>query len=257
MKNLIEKHARYYSARCNPVGQRNKMEAQHYGAKMAICSMEGLTKFSLFDLTTWSYVSLDSKYARLLCDDASVDTENGTGNLFYGSLHPDDLQQVCHAEEETYRLLAKMPPDVRSDYFLATPVRLRNGKGGYRHVMRRVIDFKPGRKGEPWLLLIAVDVLEEEAGNFKETPMLINRRTKELYRMPPGKPCTCEKLNLSERELQVMQLAGMGFTNKEISEKLFLSIHTVATHRKNAYRDFGTGNIRIIYMMLQLLGILD
>lgn len=40
---------------------------------------------------------------------------------------------------------------------------------------------------------------------------------------PPG--------GLTEREAQVLQMIAFGFTNKEIGEKLYLSVRTVETHR--------------------------
>lgn len=39
--------------------------------------------------------------------------------------------------------------------------------------------------------------------------------------------------DISEREREIVKYVALGFTNKEIAEKLFLSIHTVTTHRKN------------------------
>ncbi|MCS6982523.1 MAG: response regulator transcription factor [Flavobacteriales bacterium] len=47
-----------------------------------------------------------------------------------------------------------------------------------------------------------------------------------------------EEIVLSERELQVLSLIAEGLTNKEIGDRLFLSAHTVATHRKNLMRKF-------------------
>lgn len=41
---------------------------------------------------------------------------------------------------------------------------------------------------------------------------------------------------LSEREHEVLSLIGKGLTSREISEKLFISIHTVNSHRKNLLR---------------------
>ncbi len=46
----------------------------------------------------------------------------------------------------------------------------------------------------------------------------------------------CESINLSFREIEVTKLIVEGLTNKEISDKLFISIHTVYTHRKNIMR---------------------
>lgn len=42
-----------------------------------------------------------------------------------------------------------------------------------------------------------------------------------------------EKSILSERELDVVKEVALGLSNKEIAEKLFISINTVISHRKN------------------------
>jgi DNA-binding NarL/FixJ family response regulator len=44
---------------------------------------------------------------------------------------------------------------------------------------------------------------------------------------------------LSSRETEIIRLIASGMTNKEIAEKLFLSIHTVKTHRKNIIKKIG------------------
>ncbi len=44
---------------------------------------------------------------------------------------------------------------------------------------------------------------------------------------------------LSERETEVLKLLVSGKSNKEIAEKLFISIHTVVTHRKNLSNKLG------------------
>jgi len=38
---------------------------------------------------------------------------------------------------------------------------------------------------------------------------------------------------LSERETDVLRLLAKGLSNKEIADKLNISVHTVNTHRKN------------------------
>ena len=44
-----------------------------------------------------------------------------------------------------------------------------------------------------------------------------------------------KKLNLSNREYQVLQLLAKGNSNAEISDKLFLSLSTVKTHVSNLF----------------------
>ncbi len=45
--------------------------------------------------------------------------------------------------------------------------------------------------------------------------------------------------DLSERECEVIRLVAMGLSNKEIAEKMFISVNTVMTHRRNVNRKTG------------------
>nr|WP_199519365.1 response regulator transcription factor [Gordonibacter sp. 28C] len=45
--------------------------------------------------------------------------------------------------------------------------------------------------------------------------------------------------SLSNRELEILQLLAKGYTNKEISERIFLSVKTVEAHRSKIYRKLG------------------
>jgi len=44
---------------------------------------------------------------------------------------------------------------------------------------------------------------------------------------------------LSEREKDIVRNIALGLTNQEIAEKLFISSHTVITHRKNIVKKLG------------------
>ncbi|RYE26116.1 MAG: response regulator transcription factor [Sphingobacteriales bacterium] len=43
------------------------------------------------------------------------------------------------------------------------------------------------------------------------------------------------KLNLSKREMEVLQLMAEGLSNKEIAERLFVSLNTIKTHSSNLF----------------------
>ncbi|MBN4061986.1 MAG: hypothetical protein COA57_06465 [Flavobacteriales bacterium] len=53
---------------------------------------------------------------------------------------------------------------------------------------------------------------------------------------------SCAPISLSGREMEVISHIAEGFTNKEIADKLFLSTHTVMTHRKNIMNKLGVNN---------------
>ena len=55
-------------------------------------------------------------------------------------------------------------------------------------------------------------------------------------------------VSLSKRELEVIRLIAEGFTNPQISEKLFVSPHTVTTHRRNILQKLGANNTAAVVM---------
>ena len=59
---------------------------------------------------------------------------------------------------------------------------------------------------------------------------------------------TCEPIMLSVRELEVIVLISDGMTNGQIAEQLFLSTHTINTHRKNIMSKLGVKNTAGIVM---------
>jgi DNA-binding NarL/FixJ family response regulator len=64
-----------------------------------------------------------------------------------------------------------------------------------------------------------------------------------------------ENVELSNREIDVLVALAKGMTNKEISDKLFISVHTVITHRKNIIRKTGIKSVSglTVYALLNNL----
>lgn len=54
------------------------------------------------------------------------------------------------------------------------------------------------------------------------------------------RPATLSTLpQLSTREAEIVQLIADGLTNKDIADRLYISIHTIKTHRKNIIKKLG------------------
>jgi DNA-binding NarL/FixJ family response regulator len=69
---------------------------------------------------------------------------------------------------------------------------------------------------------IVTNLLDETAANLKDY--------------------SCEGLNITEREMEIIKHIAEGFSNKMIADKLCLSTHTVITHRKNIMNKLGVAN---------------
>ena len=79
-----------------------------------------------------------------------------------------------------------------------------------------------------WLALklsspkIETIIIEKEVVVNAGPPFLINEQA-------------AETLNISKRELEVLQLMAEGLSNQEISERLFVSLNTIKTHASRLF----------------------
>lgn len=62
---------------------------------------------------------------------------------------------------------------------------------------------------------------------------------------------------LSARERDVLKLVALGLSNKEIADRLFISIHTVITHRKNITEKLSIKSISGLTVYAIINGIID
>ena len=93
-------------------------------------------------------------------------------------------------------------------------------------------------------------VRETAAGSVFFCGNIVDRIRKEAIDIEDLAVATynCEPTAISSRENEVITLIAEGYTNVEIAEKLFLSTHTVNTHRKNIMQKLGVNNTAAIVM---------
>lgn len=76
--------------------------------------------------------------------------------------------------------------------------------------------------------------------------VISNSEQKELKNQP----------TLTRREKEILTLISEGFTNPQIAEKLFISLYTVETHRKNLLSKFNTNNTASLIKIAATNGLL-
>ncbi len=81
-------------------------------------------------------------------------------------------------------------------------------------------------RGERFLCGKIVDVMADSNKDFENAPS---------FR-------ACDGVDVTNRELEIIQLIAEGYSNKQIADKLFLSMHTITTHRKNIMNKLGIAN---------------
>jgi DNA-binding NarL/FixJ family response regulator len=89
---------------------------------------------------------------------------------------------------------------------------------------------------KPLFLKETISTLDERDEIYKKLQNLIHEKVNKQLNIS-------KQTELSEREKTILKHVAKGMTNKEIAEKLFLSAHTVITHRKNITNKLGIKTI--------------
>lgn len=73
---------------------------------------------------------------------------------------------------------------------------------------------------------------------YKQERFICNKLL-DILLLDMNKPYNCEPVNLSDREMEIINSVAEGLSSKEIKEVLNLSVHTINTHKRNIYRKLG------------------
>ena len=150
-------------------------------------------------------------------------------------IHPDDLSGKHLQELRFFHFMKHRPKKERSDYYLASRLRMRNATGDYVPVLHRMF-YIPSPCDDtlrlalclygPLLLDIPGQcvIIHSASGHIVELGKQDNTRI------------------LSARERQVLSLIDKGLTSKGIAETLSISIHTVNRHRQEILGKLQVGN---------------
>jgi len=66
-----------------------------------------------------------------------------------------------------------------------------------------------------------------------------------------------KEVHLTKKEIEIIRLVAQGLTTKDISAKLFLSVHTINTHRRNILKKLNFNNTSELVLYAVRRGITD
>jgi DNA-binding CsgD family transcriptional regulator len=96
-------------------------------------------------------------------------------------------------------------------------------------------------------------VFDEVLSSSDNQNVLIGKLSQFTQKAKPGNLSN----QLSARETDILQQVAQGLSNKEISEKLYISIHTVITHRKHITAKLGIKSISGLTLYASLNNLID
>jgi len=121
------------------------------------------------------------------------------------------------------------------DYRYACCIKVRNVYGDYVWYLIDTVVIEADSNGSPLRTLITCTNINQ----FKKDDLIYYniqcKNAVDVYEVVLEGTDTDQKLThaLTPRELQIINLISVGHTNQEIADKIFVSVNTVKTHRKN------------------------
>lgn len=207
--------------------------------------LKQLSKFNwnctfVVDVYKCRYAFASSNFVDLLgYDSHKIATLEKQGDYLESRIHPDDLLQLKNMQVHLGKFIYSLPVEQRNDYSNIYSFRVRNARQQYVSMISKHRVLEQDCKGKAWLILGTMDIspIQKESGQVDCT--VLNLKNGEMF-YPDLLPD--RKINLTQREMEILQLIQQGLLSKEIANKLCISIHTVNIHRQNLLRKLGVQN---------------
>jgi len=169
--------------------------------------------------------------------------------------HPGDIPVLFRSGNYFFELGLSLPLTKREmikDFKYITDYRIRMKNGEYTRVLEqhRVLELDP--LGNIWLVISIMDISPDPDLATPCRSKLINSRTGEYYNLPGSKKLQ----KLSSREKEILQMVSQGKASKQIADKLFISVHTVNTHRQRIIEKLNVTNTAAAIKYANELGLL-
>lgn len=214
------------------------------------------SSISVFDLYKKQHVFVSENYSKMLGYDLSKASEQGNA-FFDAKVHPADFIHNMKLGIELIKLTFQVPISERKDYKLVLDYRVQNHKGAYVRIIEQQQALELDKNGNVWLALSTVDFSPDQDLNAGPKSRLYNFKTGQIISSPVIKLDSDEEGILSKREKEILKLVKGGMPSKEIAEKLFISVHTVNTHRQRILEKLNVYNSLEAIRYASDLGLMD
>lgn len=160
-------------------------------------------------------------------------------------IHPEDFPYFIQFEKKVTSFFNQLPPEKVLKYKVRYDYRIKRSDGEYIRLLQQVVPIQSDTQGS----VIRVLGVHTDITHLKKT----NGSTLSFIGLD-GEPSyndVCQgytefairKEIFTKREKEIMELLVAGKKSSEIANELFVSKHTVDTHRKNMMKKIGARTV--------------
>lgn len=173
--------------------------------------------------------------------------------LILNSLHPDDSESVSRIGKAALLYCMDNPDNAQSSELLMS-YRRRKKDGTYIKVLSKSCIYFVNDKGDLTGGLTKIsDVNFMDSSDAVKWSFEIDHLDKEVFK---EHVYSSYKDFFTTRERQIIVEMAKDLNNREISEKLNISRHTVATHRKHIFKKSNRHNVKDLILFCKNMGII-
>jgi hypothetical protein len=170
-------------------------------------------------------------WASLRCEQMmGIKPEDLDAYHFMEATHPDDVYKHTLGRSKMFNLANDLFAAQNGSAFLSINIRIRNARGEYPDLLFQLYFTYSELYRTVFLFQVHTNIDSLKKRKHGYHYYVGNDFSKFRY---PDEELLAIGNPLSDREFEIVQLIESGLSSEEISEKLFLSVHTVNTHRRN------------------------
>jgi DNA-binding CsgD family transcriptional regulator len=196
------------------------------------------SSIQIFDLNEKKIVFFSKNYAHLLGYTKS-EFEALNYAFFEAKIHPDDKYDLAMFGLSSLKLFKELSNDEKLNHKVVYEFRMLNSNEKYVRVIDQYQILELDATGQIWLMMSTVDLSPNQDVESSVKCQILNFRTGKII---PSSVDNKPQMELTKRELEILTFVKQGFLSKEISDKLFISVHTVNTHRQRLLEKLGANN---------------
>jgi len=183
-----------------------------------------------------------------------VKPENLTAYHFKEATHPDDLKRQELGLVTMFKIAHELFVAKKGEMVLSSNFRLRTPDGNYNNQLVQCYFFySPDPNNTIYLINIKTDISWSNKNKHGFHYYLGKDVSNFRY---PDEELLAIGHSLTDREFEIIKLIKEGLDSEQIAERLFLSKHTVNTHRKNILNKTGKALISELIYTLEEQGLL-
>ena len=169
-------------------------------------------------------------------------------------VHPEDEERLGQARARVYKMEKEIFKAQKGSALTSYNLRIRNVSGNYNNLsVQDYMFFSPIPYKAVFLIQVITNIDWYKMKKDRFHHYVGNDLS--LFKFPDQKLLEVGP-DLSYREFEIIRLIESGLSSKEIADKLFLSIHTVNTHRSNILEKSGKSQISDVIYELKEKGLL-